>query len=127
MLIDSARASNTAGDEKQYDTVEMTDSESSSKDKKDKSGLKLLNKICRDQGVPGFKRSTYVQKLKDQHITSLDQIRQLNTSDWAGFGIPKNVVQIIQTKSGVVNQDSLPSVRSGETLSSVKYCFVVDW
>ena len=126
ILIDHTHRVNMTGAGRVgFDKLVMESDSDSDLSTKDKSGLRLLNKVCREQGIPGFKRNKYIKKLRDQSITLTEQFKQLNTSDWAGFGIPKNVVNIMQAKTGSMKQGPLSSGRSAASLSSVKYC--VSW
>ena len=59
------------------------------------AGMNLLNRVFDEENVPSFTRERYIRVLRDNWITSIDHLKQLNHDDWMRFGFPQNIQKAI--------------------------------
>eukprot|EP00488_Nonionellina_sp_1-RS-2012_P004349 TRINITY_DN9765_c0_g1_i1.p1 TRINITY_DN9765_c0_g1~~TRINITY_DN9765_c0_g1_i1.p1 ORF type:complete len:142 (+),score=40.22 TRINITY_DN9765_c0_g1_i1:123-548(+) len=63
---------------------------------KTNSAQEFLEKVFHAQGTPSFLTSKYIQNLKDDYITSVDQLREFDDEDWKRYGFKNNHIIVIK-------------------------------
>ena len=58
----------------------------------------FLQKVLKNIGTPSFITSKYIQNLKDDYISSIEQLREFDDEDWKRYGFKKSHITIIKNK-----------------------------
>jgi len=58
----------------------------------------FLQKLFKNLGTPSFMTSKYIQSLKDDYVTSIEQLREFDDGDWKRYGFKKNHIIMIKNK-----------------------------
>eukprot|EP01083_Nonionella_stella_P184042 666817_1 len=62
------------------------------------SAQEFLENVFKNLGTPSFITSKYIQNLKDDYISSIDQLREFDDGDWKRYGFKKNHIMEIKNK-----------------------------
>ena len=76
------------------------------------SGIVLLKQVLQEHNIPNIDKEEYVRVLRDNWLTTIDQLRQLNADDWQRFGIPKAIQNAIKARLDPTDEDGLSTISS---------------
>merc|ERR1712154_66262 len=82
----------------QYDVLNISDDLYDVEMTGNESGIILLNEIFTEKDIPSFLRERYIKILRDNWLTTIEQLKQLNNRDWIRMGIPENIKNAIISK-----------------------------
>ena len=70
----------------------------SSSPKTKNSAEEFLQKVLKNSGTPSFITTKYIQNLKSDYISSIEQLREFDDGDWKRYGFKKSHIKIIKNK-----------------------------
>jgi hypothetical protein len=67
-------------------------------DRENGSGIMLLKLVLKQLQIPEFAHQEYINKLRDDFLTTEEQLQQLNSDDWRRLGFPFKIENAIKRK-----------------------------
>ena len=57
----------------------------------DKTGVQLFKKVLNDLRIPGFAQQGYINTLKTNYLTTVEQLQQLDNTEWKKLSFPRSI------------------------------------
>jgi len=75
----------------------------------DKTGVQLFKKVLNDLRIPGFAQQGYINALKTNYLTTVEQLQQLDNTEWKKLSFPRSIeLEFKKQLNSTKNMDKTP-------------------